>query len=144
MCYVNSANPRLWKISPISEIFFNFFHESLEVLYTQVFYFFGLSHTKVFYIICDYCEANRFPNFFLILFIICLKEGYWFIWGNFISSYFADQLVKFSTLIFGVCLFVLTYHLWTVIPLFLFCQFVSPFICFLSYCSSWHFEYYIE
>jgi hypothetical protein len=30
-----------------------------------------------------------FPNFFLSLFILCLEEGHWFAWINFIPSHFA-------------------------------------------------------
>ena len=33
---------------------------------------------KIFYISCGYCEGNGFPNFFLSLFILCIKEGYLF------------------------------------------------------------------
>ena len=60
--------------------------------------------TKIFYIICDYCEGSWFPNFFLSLFIICINECYWLIWVNFISGYFAEvvyQLEKFSGRNFG-------------------------------------------
>ena len=34
---------------------------------------------KIFFIICCYCEGSCFPNFFLSLFILCIKESYWFI-----------------------------------------------------------------
>jgi len=35
--YVNSNNPWAWEISPISEVFYNFFLERLEVLVIQIF-----------------------------------------------------------------------------------------------------------
>ena len=43
--------------------------------------------------------------FFLSLFVICIKEGYWFVWVNFIFSHFSEvvyQLEKFSGRVFGV------------------------------------------
>jgi hypothetical protein len=57
------------------------------------------------YFICGYCEGSCFPIFFLSLFIICIKEDYWFISVNFISGHIAEiasQLEKFSGRIFGV------------------------------------------
>ena len=39
--YVNSANPKVWKIFPSSEIFFDFFLERLEVLIIQICRLFG-------------------------------------------------------------------------------------------------------
>jgi hypothetical protein len=39
------------------------------------------------------------PNFFLSPFIIYVKEGYWFLWVDFISSHYTevvDQLEEFS------------------------------------------------
>jgi hypothetical protein len=27
-----------------------------------------------------------FPNFFLIMFILCVEKGHWFVWNNFMSS----------------------------------------------------------
>ena len=59
----------------------------------------------VLYVICDYCEECCFPIFFLHPFIICIKEGYWFVWINFIFSHFDDvvcQLYKFSGRIIGI------------------------------------------
>jgi hypothetical protein len=56
-------------------------------------------------IIIGYCEGSCFPNFFLSLFIIYIKEGYLFIWGNFISGRIAEvvyQLEKFCGRIFGL------------------------------------------
>ena len=50
------------------------------------------SHTKVFYIICDYWEGCFFPNFHLSLFILCVEKGHWFVWVNFISSYFTEAV----------------------------------------------------
>ena len=49
-----------------------------------------------------------FPNFFLSLFIICIKEGYWFIWVNFISGHFAEvvyHLENFSGRVFGLLMY---------------------------------------
>jgi hypothetical protein len=57
-------------------IFFNFFLQRLEVLVILIFHFLSYSHTKVFYIICYYCEGCCFPNFFLILFILCGEKGH--------------------------------------------------------------------
>ena len=65
--YINAANAWSWEIFPSSEIFFDFFLQRLEVLIIQIFYFLSWIHTKVFYIICDYCEGCCFPNFFLSL-----------------------------------------------------------------------------
>ena len=89
--YVDSANTLAWGISLFAELF-NFFLERLEVIVMQIFHLFGKSYTKIFYIICSYCEGSCFANFFLILFIICIKEGYWAIWVNFISSHFAEVI----------------------------------------------------
>jgi hypothetical protein len=35
-------------------------------------------------------EGCRFHNFFLILLILWVEEGYWFVWANFICSLFAE------------------------------------------------------
>ena len=85
-------------------------------------------------IICGYCEGTCFPNFFLSLFIIFLKEDYWFIWVNFVSSHFAKvvyHLDKFSDRI--SCVAYVYCHiickLWCLF--FLLCQFVSPWSLFV-------------
>jgi hypothetical protein len=49
---------------------FDFFLQKLEVSVIQIFHLLGYSHTKEFYIICDYCEGFLFSNFFLSLFIL--------------------------------------------------------------------------
>jgi hypothetical protein len=48
----------------------------------------------IFYIICGYCEESCFTNYFLSLFIIFIKEGYWFIWVNLISGHFAEVVYQ--------------------------------------------------
>jgi hypothetical protein len=51
----------------------------------------------IFYIICGYCEGYYIPNFFLSLFVICIKEGS-LISLSFVSSHFAKgvyQLYEF-------------------------------------------------
>jgi hypothetical protein len=50
-----------------------------EVLVIQTFPLLGQSYTKVFYIIGGCCECGCFPNFFLALFFIWIKEGYSFV-----------------------------------------------------------------
>jgi hypothetical protein len=60
---------------------------------------------EIFYIICDYCETCCFPNIVLSMFILCVEEGHWFVWVNFISSYFDDtdyQVYEVCDGIFGV------------------------------------------
>jgi hypothetical protein len=48
--------------------------------------------TKIFCIICDYCEMCYFPNFFHSLFIRGVVGGYWFVWVNFVSRHFAEAV----------------------------------------------------
>ena len=59
---VNFTNPWVWEIyllrSSIS------FLQRIEVLFVQILHLFGYSHTKIFYIVCDYCEGYRFPKSF--------------------------------------------------------------------------------
>jgi hypothetical protein len=64
---------------PPSEVFLHFFLQKLEVLVMQIFPLVGKSYTKIFYIICGYCEGCCFPNFFLSPFITCIKEDYRFV-----------------------------------------------------------------
>ena len=61
--YINPAKSLAWEILPSSEIFFDFFlEETWSVYHTYI--SLSQSHTKEFYIICDYYEAR----FFLISF----------------------------------------------------------------------------
>jgi hypothetical protein len=76
--HISPADPWAWEIFPSSELFFNFFHQGLNILVLQIFHFLGESHTKELYIICDYCEGCQFPNFCLSLFILIVEEGHWF------------------------------------------------------------------
>ena len=46
--YVNLTNPWAWKISPFSEVFFDFFLEKLEVLILQIFHLFGRVTSRYF------------------------------------------------------------------------------------------------
>ena len=72
-----------------------------------------------------------FPNFFLIYFIICIKEGNWFVWVNVISSHIAE-VVYLSQEFSGRVLrdIYVSYHPWIVIPWLLPFQFVYPKISF--------------
>jgi hypothetical protein len=79
-----------------SEIFLDFFLERLEVIIIQIFHVFVLSYCKFFYIICDSCGENWFPNFHLSLYIICLREVYWFILVNFISPMYRSLKQKLN------------------------------------------------
>jgi hypothetical protein len=79
-----------------------------------------------------------FPNFFLSLFIICIKEEYSFIWVNFISGHFVEvvyQLEKFSNRVLEALLYAIissanSYIFISSLPIFI------PLICLLSYCCS--------
>jgi len=91
-----------------------------------------LESHQVFYIICDYCEGWPFPNFFLSLLILWVKEGYWFVWVNLYSV----TLLKLSGL--GVLwwnfwghLNILSYHLQILIFWLLPFQFVSLWLYFV-------------
>jgi hypothetical protein len=74
-----------------------------------IFHLFGKRYTMILYTICGYCEICWFPNLFLSLFIICLKDNYWFVWVNFITSHFPEvvyQLQKLSVKILEVSLYI--------------------------------------
>ena len=77
-------------------VFLDFFLERFEVIAIQIFHLLGKSYPEIYFIIYDYCEVYHFSNtnIFLIAFIICIKEGYWFIWANFISSHFAEVVLS--------------------------------------------------
>ena len=53
-----------------------FIAAGFEVFDIEIFHLLGKSYTTIFYIICGHCEGCCFLNFFLSLFIICIKEGY--------------------------------------------------------------------
>lgn len=40
-------------------------------------------------ITCEHCKGCHFTNVFLCPFILCVENGYWFLWDNFRSSHFA-------------------------------------------------------
>jgi hypothetical protein len=46
-----------------------------EVLVLEIFHLLGKSYTKTFYTIFGYCKGCCFSNFFLRLFIICIKNA---------------------------------------------------------------------
>jgi hypothetical protein len=76
--YVNLTCPCSWKIFLSSNIFLNFFLQQLEIFVIYIFHYLISSYTKIFSINCGYCKGCSLPNFFLSLFIMCLKVGYWF------------------------------------------------------------------
>ena len=76
----------------------NFFRD-LEVLFTQIFLLLCESYLKIFYIIFDYCEGYCLSIFFLSPFIICIKEGSWFVWVNWTSNHFAEVISCGSSLV---------------------------------------------
>ena len=47
----------------LREDFFNFFLQRVGFLVIEIFYLFGYSHLKIFYIICDCCEGCYLSNF---------------------------------------------------------------------------------
>ena len=130
----------------LSSEVFDFSFQELEVLVTQAFHLLGFTYTKLFYIIYGSLEGCCFPSFFLSLLIICGKEGYYFVWVNFMSSHFAEvayQLREISGRIAEVHLFIQSYHLQIVIHLHLPFQAVSPWSSFVVYCSTWNFKNYM-
>ena len=132
-------NPWEWESSPFSDIFFDFFLERLQLIFIQVLQLFCYRYPQDILYYLGLLWMEFFCNFFLSLFILCIIEGYWFIWVNFISGQFAElvyPLSKFSGRIFWGQLYILSYLLQIVIPLFLNYQFVSPWSFLLSYCSS--------
>jgi len=58
------------------------------------FHLLGKCYTTIFHTICDCYNGSCSNNFFLSLFVICVKEGYWFVWFNFVSSHFPEAVFQ--------------------------------------------------
>ena len=90
--YINPANPWAWKIFPSSEIFFDFFLKNFWSSYHTDLSL-PQSHQGILYYLWLLWRVS-FPNFFLGLFILCLEEGHRFVWVNFITSHFAEDVFQ--------------------------------------------------
>lgn len=55
---------------------FFFLFKGFDVLVMQLFHLLGKSYIKIFYSICGCYEGYYFPDFFLSLFIISIRESY--------------------------------------------------------------------
>jgi hypothetical protein len=89
---------------------------------------------KIFFIICCYCEGSCFPNFFLRLFTVCIKDGYGFKFILYLPTllkFFISQ--KSSQVVF---LGSLMYTIISSANSDIFISSLTICICLMSYCSS--------
>ena len=91
---------------------------------------------RYFYIIWDYCENGFFPDFFLSLFVICIEEGYWFLWVNPALCWKCLSDVGVSPWNFLGLLCILSYHLQIRYFDFFFTSLYLLDLLQLTYCSS--------
>ena len=78
-----------WDFQFLSWVTWKYCHTDLSLVW--------LYYPKIFYIICGYCERCCFPNFFLNLFMICIKEVYCFIWVKFMFSNFVEVFISWRS-----------------------------------------------
>lgn len=140
--YFNPTNPWACESSPFPDVLFDFFIERLEVLFPYRSFTCFIRVPQP-HIISDNYEAYCILIFFLSMFNLCIKKGYWFAWVNLISNNFEVIRCRSSLIEFWDCFCVLSHHQQIVYLDFLFAKLYLFDLFLLSPCSCENFQYYI-